>query len=65
MPLEVLVVLEKGRHKESLETIKKEKIENYVIANNNDCLRAMEKTAKNMGYKIITMQNFLATLKKQ
>ncbi len=58
MPLEVLVVLEKGRHKESLETKKKEKIENYIIANNNDCLKAMEKTAKKMGYKVITMQIF-------
>jgi len=58
MPLEVLVVLEKGRHKESLETKKKEKIENYIIANNNDCLNAMEKAAKKMGYKVITMQIF-------
>jgi hydroxypyruvate reductase len=58
MPLEVLVVLEKGRHKESLITSKKEKIENYIIANNNDCLNAMEKKAKKMGYKVITMQIF-------
>jgi len=58
MPLEVLVVLEKGRHKESLATSKKEKIENYIIANNNDCLNAMEEKAKKMGYKVITMQIF-------
>jgi hydroxypyruvate reductase len=58
MPLEVLVVLEKGRHKESLATSKKEKIENYIIANNNDCLEAMQKKAKEIGYKVCIMQVF-------
>jgi len=46
MPLEVLQVLEKGLQKEETETPKKAKIENYIIANNNDCLKAMQKTAK-------------------
>jgi hydroxypyruvate reductase len=45
MPLEVLQVLEKGLQKENSETPKKAKIENYVIANNSDCLKDMEKIA--------------------
>ncbi len=58
MPLEVLQVLEKGLQKENSETPKKAKIENYVIANNSDCLKVMEKIAKKMGYKVISMQIF-------
>jgi hydroxypyruvate reductase len=58
MPLEVLQVLEKGLQKENSETPKKAKIENYVIANNSDCLKDMEKIAKKMGYKVISMQIF-------
>lgn len=58
MPLEVLQVLEKGLEKEETETPKKAKIENYVIANNKDCLEVMQKTAKKMGYKVTTIQIF-------
>ncbi len=58
MPIEVLQVLENGKIKESLETPKKAKIENYVIANNNDCLEAMQRKAKEIGYKVSTMQIF-------
>jgi len=58
MPLEVLKVLEKGSQTEDSETQKKSKIENYVIANNNDCLKAMQKTAKQMGYKVTIIQIF-------
>jgi len=58
MPIEVLQVLEKGLQKEETETPKKAKIENYIIANNNDCLKAMQKTAKKMGYKVIMIQIF-------
>ena len=58
MPLEVLQVLEKGLEKEETETPKKSKIENYVIANNKDCLKVMQKTAEKMGYKVTTIQIF-------
>ena len=58
MPLEVVQVLEKGLEKEKTETPKKAKIENYIIANNSDCLKDMQKTAKKMGYKVTTMQIF-------
>lgn len=56
IPSEVLQILEKG-----LEEIKipmKLKIENYVIANNMDCLEAMQKTAMKMGYKVTILQVF-------
>jgi len=58
MPLEVLQVLEKGLQKEETEIPKKAKIENYVIANNSNCLKDMEETAKKMGYKVTTIQIF-------
>ena len=58
MPLEVLQVLENGLNKKSLEIPKKSKIENYIIANNGDCLEAMQKTAEKIGYKVTTMQIF-------
>lgn len=57
-PIEVLETLEKGLQKEDTETTKKAKIENYVIANNNDCLKEMQDTAKKMGYKVTIMQVF-------
>ena len=56
MPLEVLQVLEKGLEK--IEIPKKSKIENYVIANNRDCLEAMQKTARKIGYKVTILQVF-------
>jgi len=58
IPLEVLQVLEKGLQKEETETPKKAKIENYIIANNRDCLKDMQKIAKKMGYKVTTIQIF-------
>ena len=58
IPLEVLQVLEKGLQKEETETPKKVKIENYIIANNRDCLKDMQKIAKKMGYKVTTIQIF-------
>ena len=58
MPLEVLQVLEKGLNKKNSEIPKKSKIENYVIANNKDCLEVMQKTAEKMGYKVTTIQIF-------
>jgi len=58
MPLEVLQVLEKGLNEKKSEILKIPKIENYIIANNNDCLKAMQNIAKKIGYKVITMQIF-------
>ena len=58
IPLEVLQVLEKGLNKKNSEIPKKSKIENYVIANNKDCLEVMQKTAEKIGYKVTTIQIF-------
>ncbi len=58
MPLEVLQVLEKGLNKKSSEIPKKSKIENYIIANNSDCLEAMQKTARKIGYNVTILQVF-------
>ncbi|MEK0338071.1 MAG: glycerate-2-kinase family protein, partial [Nitrosopumilus sp.] len=55
-PIEVLQVLEKGLKKENTETPKKAKIENYIIANNSDCLKAMQRKAKEIGYKVCIIQ---------
>ena len=58
IPIEVLQILGNGLHNQKHETPKQTKIENYVIANNNNCLEAMEKAAKTKGYKVIKMQIF-------
>ncbi len=58
IPLEVLQVLEKGLNKKNSEITKKSKIENYIVANNKDCLEVMQKTAEKMGYKVTTIQIF-------
>jgi hydroxypyruvate reductase len=58
MPDEVLQTLENGKTKESIETPKKAKIENFIIANNNDCLEAMQRKAKEIGYEVSIMQVF-------
>ncbi len=59
MPSEVLKLLEdKVKIEEKIEHSKKTKIENYVIANNNDCLKEMEKTAEKIGYSVCVMQIF-------
>ena len=57
MPQEVLDLLEKGK-KAMIKKSKEAKIENFVVANNDDCLQAMKKNAKEKGYKICTMQLF-------
>ncbi|MBA4438534.1 MAG: DUF4147 domain-containing protein [Nitrosopumilaceae archaeon] len=57
-PIEVLQVLEKGLEDEKLETPKKYSIENQVIANNKDCLKAMESEAIKKGYKVKILQVF-------
>jgi len=58
MPIEVLQILENGKIKENLETPKKAKVENQIIANNKDCLEAMQRKAKEIGYEVCIMQVF-------
>ena len=58
MPFEVLQVLKKGIEKNNSTTSRRPKIENYVIANNEDCLNSMKKIAKNIGYRVTLMQVF-------
>ena len=58
IPAEALQVLEKGSKEENLETPKKSKILNFIIANNNDCLEAMKKTAEGIGYTVDIIQIF-------
>ena len=58
IPLEILQRLEDGFKGKIPETPKKAKIENYIIANNKDCLYAMESKAKELGYKTKIIQVF-------
>lgn len=58
IPLEILQRLEDGFKGKIPETPKKALIENYIIANNKNCLDAMELKAKELGYKTKTIQIF-------
>ena len=58
MPNEVLTLLENRMNEKKLETPKKAKIENYVIANNDDCLNEMKVKAEKMGYTVSIMHVF-------
>ena len=58
IPTEVLKILENGLNKKTKETPKKAQIDNFVIANNKNCLEAMQKKAEDIGYKVSTMQIF-------
>ena len=58
MPTEVLQILEKRLNEKSSETPKKTQIENYIIANNKDCLEAMQRKAEDIGYKVNTLRIF-------
>ena len=58
IPIEVLQVLGNGLHEQKSETPKKSKIDNFIIANNTNCLESMEKIAKTKGYKVTKIQNF-------
>lgn len=58
IPTEVLQILENGLNKKIKETPKKAQIDNFVIANNKNCLEAMQKKAEDMGYKVSTMEIF-------
>jgi glycerate 2-kinase len=57
MPQEVLDLFKRGEN-EIIETPKKSKIENFVIASNSNCLEAMKEKAEKIGYKVDTMQIF-------
>jgi hydroxypyruvate reductase len=58
IPNEVLSLLKNRMNEKELETPKKAKIENYVIANNNDCLNEMKNKAEKMGYTVSIMHIF-------
>ncbi|HUT05752.1 MAG TPA: DUF4147 domain-containing protein, partial [Nitrosopumilaceae archaeon] len=58
IPPEVWHVLREGANETIPETPKKEKIKNFIIANNDDCLKAMEVKAKELGYKVKKIQIF-------
>ena len=57
IPTEVLRVLEDGA-KNNVTVPKKAKMKNYVIANNDECLKEMQKTAQQLGYTVCRMQIF-------
>ena len=58
IPNEVLTLLKNRMNENELETPKKAKIKNYVIANNNDCLNEMKNKAEKMGYTVSVMHVF-------
>ena len=58
IPIEVLQVLGNGLHDQKPETPKKSKIDNFIIANNSNCLESMEKMARTKGYKVTKIQNY-------
>lgn len=58
IPLEILQRLEDGFKGKIPETPKKAIIENHIIANNKDCLDAMESKANELGYKTKVIQVF-------
>ncbi|QUC65100.1 DUF4147 domain-containing protein [Nitrosopumilus sp. K4] len=58
IPIEVLNRINQGSNGEIKETPKIAKIPNYIIANNMNCLKAMEKRAEQLGYKPKTIQVF-------
>jgi hydroxypyruvate reductase len=58
IPLEILQRLEDGFKGKIPETPKQTKIINHIIANNMDCLEAMEIKAKELGYKAKILQIF-------
>lgn len=58
IPDEVHTLLKNRMSEKELETPKKAKIENYVIANNDDCLNEMKVQAEKMGYTVSIMHIF-------
>ena len=58
IPSEVLHLLRNGLKEEIPETPKKEKIKNLIVANNSNCIEAMEVKAKELGYSVKKIQVF-------
>ena len=58
IPIEVLQILGNGLHDQKPETPKKSKIDNFIIANNSNCLESMEKMARTKGYKVTKIQSY-------
>ena len=58
IPDEVFTLLKNRMNKKELETPKKTKIENFVIANNDDCLNEMKVQAEKRGYSVSIMHIF-------
>jgi hydroxypyruvate reductase len=58
IPDEVMTLLKNRMNEKELETPKKAKIENYVIANNDNCLNEMKVQAEKMGYTVSIMHIF-------
>jgi len=58
IPFEVLQLLIDGKNGKIPETPKEEKIKNYIIANNDFCIQAMESKAKELGYKVKQIKIF-------
>jgi hydroxypyruvate reductase len=58
IPDEVFTLLKNRMNEKELETPKKAKIENYVVANNEDCLNEMKSKAEKMGYTVNVMNIF-------
>lgn len=58
IPPEVLIRIDHGIKGEVSETPKKSKIPNYIIANNNECLKAMQVKAIELGFKTKFIQIF-------
>jgi hydroxypyruvate reductase len=63
IPKSVLKRLDLGVHNKIPETPKSSKIRNYIIATNNDCLDAMEKRARQLGYAVSTMRSISGNVK--
>jgi glycerate 2-kinase len=58
IPNEVLTLLKNRMNEKEPETPKKAKIENYVIANNDDCLNVMKVKAEKMSYTVSVIHIF-------
>ena len=58
IPMEVLNRINQGIKGEINETPKEPRILNHIIANNLDCLKAMEEKTRELGYKPKTIQVF-------
>lgn len=63
IPKTVLARLQAGTQGKLAETPKKPKIPNQIVATNSDCLDAMARTAKKLGYKTILYSNVVGNVR--